>query len=1127
VLSPIILIGCGGSGVLSVRYVRDEVRARLRARNIETVPAAWQFIGLDTVRVQTDLADASPLPSSDFLSLTGGFSNLDQLELSLRAKHRPENANGGYKELSGWRPAPSELPGDLTQGAGKHRAVGRVLGTFTLNASSVKDRLTQALTSCASGGAELNSVATRLGHPTPDAAAVQAPIIVVMGSSAGGTGAGIMLDVVDVLRRLGTETVEPILLVYSSDIFGARSDAPMAANSLMFTSEMMNAYYSTGAGATGLFPAPLNPLLRRGPHIVMMIGRKNLGGMDLVDSQTVYRATALSIAGWITTPKVRQEVQDHVIGNWNAMRIGSMGGMGFAKSLLNGVAVSFGSAGLAVGRARFKAYARAFLMRDLYEHHSTGFLRVAASILGPSGARGADEVVRLNLAEHERHGFMSVLGLVQKFDKDYGFVSGADGQITDALCSRTEIQRVAGDVSAAMTRALPAGNHSRADWIRLVDGEDRRASEATLTSSHREFAKRQADWAQRTTETIIVESNRYLTRLSLPVMSDLIPAVAQAVQSSAADFRSAATSAEAKVLEFKERRRAALDSIRDGNISKESAAIRDAITNAGYIRAQEYKRDCAIKIAQTLDQIALNVLNPLRNALSGAEAEVQKMTQPMYGSEAAEITRWPSGDVVPKAFTPSDIEYLLEDHSEWPTILRNLLDSAEPRVAGESAIESVRRGLCAGSELLGGALGEAGTAPLLWLSEGIKIEFSATSPMSLQLGLDLESLEARVDHWLSREGRAMSRHLSTGLSAYLSDPASSDRLRKFKQRFELALEQAKPLCEIDETYFNIEYPERAESGLRLRPVIEPLPFPPGHAAREAAEQLIRARLSIPPDQPVTAYFGDRDVEGVVVTNFLGAAVFPAMVSSFSSPIARFGSPFRANAELLRAWLSFKRARTLDEFVPVPDVVLRALIRGFAVGRLLGYVTLDEGAGSAITTPKGRLAFPSPGMLPLGPDNTITNVLASLPLVFTEVPTRRQASFEAYGALFGLGVTRDDLVQPEQFDVVGDLRMLIDEGRTTLSPLDKPRQSEILAPGTREGRLEACFEILKSNIDHFEILKADPYRGDELVNAQGVVNPEDSVTKELAKHLFEEFTIVRNKILEHGKRSKGTSSRPKA
>jgi hypothetical protein len=1122
VLSPIILIGCGGSGVLSVRFVRDEVRARLRARNIDTIPAAWQFIGLDTVRVMTDLADASPLPSSDFLSLTGGFSNLDQLELSLLAKHRPEDSRGGYNELAGWRPDPFELPGNLTQGAGKHRAVGRMLGTFTLNASSVRDRLTQALTSCNSGGAELNAVATKLGHPTPDAAAVQAPIVVVIGSSAGGTGAGIMLDVVDLLRRLGSQTVEPILLVYSSDIFGARADAPMAANSLMFTSELMNAYYANGSGATGLFPAPLNPLLRRGPHAVMMLGRKNLGGMDLVDSQTVYRATALSLAGWITTPKVRKEVQDHVIGNWNSMRIGAMGGTGFAKSSFNGVAISFGSAGLAVGRARFKAYSRAYLMRDLYEHHSTGFLRIATAILGPSGAKGADDVIRLNLAEHERNGFMSTLGVVQKFDKDFNFTSGAEGQVTDVLCNRTEIQRVATEISGAIQRSLPAGNLSRADWVRLIDGEERRAAEAVLAGAHRDFATRQTEWAQKTTEKIIVESNRHLTRVSLPVMADLIPAVAQAVQASAADFRNASRAAEAKVLEFRERRRSLLDSIGDGNVTKDSNAVKDAIRNLGFSRAQEFKRDCAIKIAQTLDQIALNVLNPLRSALGGAEAEVIKMTQPMYGSEAAEITRWPSGDVVPSAFMPSDIEYLLEDNTEWPTILRNLLDTAEPRLSGESAIESVRRGICAGTDLMGGALGESGVAPLLWMKEGSRVEFSATSPMSLQIGLDLESLEERVDHWLSREGRAMSRHLSTGLSAYLSDPASDDRLRKFKQRFDLALEQAKPLCEIDTTYFNIEYPEKSETQLRLQPVIEPLPFPPGHPARAAAEQLIRARLSIPPEQPVTAYFGDRDVEGVVVTNFLGTTVFPGMVSSFTSPIARYGSPVRGNAVLLRAWLSFKRARTLDEFIPVPEVVLRALIRGFAVGRLLGFVTLDTGEGSAVATRGEVLKFPTPGILPLGRDNTVTSILASLPLVFTELPTLRQRAFAAYGALFELGVTRNDLVQSEQFEVVGELKNLVDDGRTDIKPIDPERQSEIVSRGDRAGRVAECVAILNSNVDRFKVIRERAFNGREVVNARGVVEWEDAVTKEIVHFLIAEFEAVSRSITAHGERAKGAS-----
>ena len=68
-LAPFILIGCGGSGVLSVRHVRDEVQMRLKARGVDKLPAALQFIGIDSVRVQSDLAEANPLPPSDFVTI--------------------------------------------------------------------------------------------------------------------------------------------------------------------------------------------------------------------------------------------------------------------------------------------------------------------------------------------------------------------------------------------------------------------------------------------------------------------------------------------------------------------------------------------------------------------------------------------------------------------------------------------------------------------------------------------------------------------------------------------------------------------------------------------------------------------------------------------------------------------------------------------------------------------------------------------------------------------------------------------------------------------------------------------------------------------------------------------------
>jgi hypothetical protein len=108
-LAPFILVGCGGSGVLSVRHVRDEVRARLRLHGIEKIPAAWQFIGIDVLPTMSELGEASPLPPRDYVQLKVGAKNLNQVEEILLASN-PPSQRGGYTELIGWRPCADDLP---------------------------------------------------------------------------------------------------------------------------------------------------------------------------------------------------------------------------------------------------------------------------------------------------------------------------------------------------------------------------------------------------------------------------------------------------------------------------------------------------------------------------------------------------------------------------------------------------------------------------------------------------------------------------------------------------------------------------------------------------------------------------------------------------------------------------------------------------------------------------------------------------------------------------------------------------------------------------------------------------------------------------------------------------------
>ena len=212
-LRPVIMIGCGGSGQKAVRYVRAAVKRKLEHTHWEGgIPAAWQFIGLDTLNTQEAPGEIPTMPASDYKSISLNFQTFSELTDALLARHTPQERRG-YAEMIGWRPKPQEVVVPLRSGAGQMRAVGRTAGVVALG-TVVRPRLEEAFTACKSGGPELQQISEHLqisvppGTPTPD------PIVVVLGSMAGGTGAGILLDVIDLLRRITKHVVEDLGIVF-------------------------------------------------------------------------------------------------------------------------------------------------------------------------------------------------------------------------------------------------------------------------------------------------------------------------------------------------------------------------------------------------------------------------------------------------------------------------------------------------------------------------------------------------------------------------------------------------------------------------------------------------------------------------------------------------------------------------------------------------------------------------------------------------------------------------------------------------------------------------------------------------------------------------------------------------
>ncbi len=1097
-LAPFILIGCGGSGVLSVRHVRDEVKARLRVHGIDKIPDAWQFIGIDATPVMADLTEASPLPPLDYLQLKPGANVLVALDEMLQAAHPPAMRRG-YVELVGWRPNPNAIPQNIEIGLTNH-AVGRVVGTVALQASQIRRRFEAALTSAEACAPELNAVARRMGLPV-GGLGVMAPNVLVITSMAGGCGSGISLDVVDLLKHLGGNSIQPILIAYGTDIF-EHSQQYMTSNNLAYIAELLNAVWSEDGGRAGLFPAPFGLPSRRGPRATFVLGRKNLDGVDLQGSRNVYRSVGITIAGWLTSPLVRQRFQDIVIGNWTQFPQ-KLGGYGFANSAITGEVSSFGSATLAVGRKRFRDYARKYILRDLYDFHFRGFRKVATSVFGEDGDRGIDVAIRSRLVEKFHPEVSTAFGLSNSFDKQMGIISDGSAQISDELLSVSHLQRFSGDVSATLTARLPGESLKGAEWSSIIHAEIDRVKRQLLIDATGAYRAREEVWLKELVKRVMKQSNSYLTRLTLPIMIDLTQSISEQVGRTATDFRGSARVAEEKSREFAQNAINELADVASNNLMKDSPQVRDAIELFAASIGQELKAQLSTTVSQTLEQVIINLLQPLNSAFRRAKDSVDEMADSSRAGEAALITQWPEGSIVPRSFQPSPIEHLLEGHDEWPMIIERLLRTAEPAAVGESTGDAVRRGISEGVEMEG-EIGANDLRPLLWTRNDAPLEFVKSQPLAIDLSLDLIALEERVDRWLAKPGREMGDYLREGLGDYLKDEMHPDhavRLRRFREKFQSALEQASPFVSVDQVYFGTVYPGAKPE---MTFIVEPLPFQSGHPAHAIATELIRNRVE---QVDGIINYSDRDRESVTVSCFFDKPMFPGVISSMFDEIAQHGTQY-SDADGLRGWLDFKRGRTLDEFVPLPPNVIRALIRGFVIGRLTGLIKLasqrEEPASIAGEGEPAR--FPSPSYASIS--NQLTSMLLSFTLCFLRVSKNRQRAFDAYGRMFRLGVVSEggDL-GPARFAVGGELASFLDKGKTTVAAIDTPQ----CQGADRDSRISDAIAYLDENINRLTKLNDEPYTGKEVVNRLVSWSDDNIPVREIAPMIIEEYKRIRNAL----------------
>ncbi len=1050
-LRPVIMIGCGGSGQKAIRYVRDAVQRRLRKAGWRAeIPNAWTFLGLDTLNVQEDRVEIPTLPAVDFLSVSLGDDKYEVPNARLLRRYPPRTSDE-YRHLIGWRPCPDKVQVPLESGAGQFRAVGRVPGLVALD-KALRPRLKKAFETAKAGGPRLAEVSKKLGLPDVLGAETPRPIVVVCASMAGGTGAGIALDVVDLVRRSDDAGGYPVLVLFTPDIFDFNMTRGMAANSLGMMSETLAAYWSEESFS------PFNSLVANpgsGPHSIFLVSRNTLKGGDLGDTKSVYRAVGEALSTWVTQDSVQERVNNFIGANWTNHAKKSQGGYTFAVREQYGAVSSFGAANVTVGRDHFMGWARDLLARMVLESLTGGHTREEHSRLiegDPSGRTERELISRLAERYHLRiyHGNLDGEG------KPQGLASAREEFTSDRLLVQ-EKERIRAELQRPFQEQQQCTGEQ---WKSLIEGQVRACQKSIQARAEALDATK---WGPRVLAETCRATSEVAASTSLLVAAQ---AVRLAIYEARLELDLIVRDANKISDDWKRMYAAAMNSLatQRGTLTRNSEPVAEAFEKVAQSLALWWKVTRFTQVREIIESAVGEVLERAEASLREASSQVD------YALRDESVKAWPNSvESIPVAYLPSVVEFTLESHEIWSDQLDELCKEAivSNGISGQPLIpvDAARWLLVAGDG--------ADITPILTTSRQQSWSPGTVAPLVCKGGID--DIRERVTSWIELPGSRFARFVDEGIGAYLSEVCPktqevrddhTERLQAFRTCLDEALTQSQPLLDIDTGLYGMVYGD----DLLVEKLCAPFPFPVGHPAREIAQEIVGEE---------SFFENPTDTASVLVSSFVANPLHPIVIRSFTESVALKlgecdGVPDRVQAGF---WL-WRRGRAIDEFLPMPPALYKSMIRGFAVARLCGYITANLSDPISVSvldpadTTQTKAEFPWPLLSKVYGDDILAGLLESFVLCFAEVASKRLKAFEPYRRLYELG---------ELQGVGGDhIRSILADGAPTDLIVDDPKA----VGDDMSARTSAAREYIEVNLARLEKLSQRVLVGTECRGSNG-------------------------------------------
>lgn len=940
-----LVVGCGGSGGATLRFMMDQLLADLRPYGVTELPPAWQFVHIDVPITP----DSGPPPLGSVRDTGGRYLSVsspgNSYTLAANLVEQSLNARGNMRGLLGWAPSPKEAAAHVpvTDGAGQFRAVGRMLTLTDL--SDIQSELRRAWEDLQRPDVWGQVPAAALRNYDPDASVVP----LVIGSMAGGSGASMFLDVCRLLGRLtGLRRSTLGVFLYTADVFSglpASARSGVEGNALGALGEIMAAQtgLSTRADAEMFTALGLPPEVNDDPPFARVFpvgsaiggeGAKFGGGTQ----NGIYRGLGRALAAIVGSDRAAKEYIQYKISNPNPQPISrDLFGWG-----TDGAVFPWGSMGyasLSLGRDRYTDYAAQRISRKAFDRLVRGHLN-PMSQLPPTeqlnalmDAQWATVLDRLN--------FPAV---------------GADvrGWFTKvAFQEQTREVEARRAVSEPVERLDSEARGQAAAWVEAVraripvfqQGTRERVADSAYTWAN--------SWANQIEESVREEFLRTITQLGIPFARELTRRLGEHCNVIIDELRRAASGGIGDPLAI------------DGEVSRQAVALKKGIIGPGHPLADMIKanftvgakkslnREASRLAAEVLLSFANDVLRSLERTAQFAildleRAETAKTSEAGLAQLAtAMYAEWPTeSNNVPARFDHADNEVLLTTSSEFPAQFRSdvsasvpkesLFDSALAKIVGEVIIGrwETTGGQSGDFQVLSGV--STWRPPILPVAPVTKLPTPASQP-TYALAVNTSDLLSRAREHLNRADQPFERFSSQSIAEFLSDATQPEaelarRRGEFVAKFVETMRLARPLVGVSGPMIATMHPTAT---LRYEYTFGDIGLSPTDSVVAEIKSILEADGKL--DETTRRTFADAVKDNVSESKIAMFGSYPKysplVFSSLLEPIqSRWaGAPTQALADLWR----WKRTRPLSAGVGLGQAELRAMAGGWFLGRLLG------------------------------------------------------------------------------------------------------------------------------------------------------------------------------------------------